>query len=63
MDKRLMEERIRQLMALDRNAVDIYTDLAKNAPNSRIRETLLALAIDESRHVKAEHEVLSLILK
>ena len=63
MDRELMEKRIRQLMAIDQNAFDIYTNLAKAAPDAKAREVLLALAIDESRHCEVEAEIMSLILK
>lgn len=63
MDKKLFEKRLRQLIAIDKNAADIYTDLAKKAVDSKIKETLLALAIDENRHCNAEAEILSLISK
>ena len=62
MDEKLIEERVRQVMALDQNAFDIYTDLAKFAPTGKMKETLLALAIDESRHVQSEKAILKLIL-
>ena len=63
MDKKIMEERMRQLLALDQNSSDIYTKLAGFAQTQKMKDTLLALAADEKRHVKIENEILSLILK
>ena len=62
MDKKIMEERMRQLLALDQNACDIYTKLAGLAQTQKMRATLLALAADEKMHVKAENDILKLIL-
>jgi rubrerythrin len=62
MDKKIMEERMRQLLALDQNAYDIYTKLAALAQTERMRATLVALASDEKMHVRAENEILKLIL-
>jgi len=53
---------MRQLLALDQNACDIYTKLAGLAQTEKMKTTLLALAADEKMHVKAENEILKLIL-
>jgi rubrerythrin len=63
MDKKIMEQRLRQLMALDRNACDIYTKLAGLAQAQKMRDDLLAMAVDEKKHAKIEAEILSMILK
>ena len=57
-----MEERLRQLMAIDRNAYDIYTKLAGLAQTQKMKTTLLSIAADEKDHAKAEDEILKLIL-
>jgi len=62
MDKKIMEERLRQLSAIDRNAFDIYTRLAGLAQTQKMKASLLALAADEKMHSKAEEEILRLIL-
>ena len=54
---------MRQLLAIDQNAHDIYTNLAGRAQAQKMKNTLLALAADEKKHVKAENEILSLISK
>jgi len=63
MDKKIMEKRMRQLLAIDQNAYDIYTSLAGRAQTEKMKNTLLALAADEKKHVKVENEILSLISK
>ncbi len=62
MDKKIMEERLRQLLAIDQNAFDIYTKLATLAQTKNMRSTLLAIAADEKRHAEAERVLLKLIL-
>lgn len=62
MDKKTMEKRVRQLLAADRNAHDIYKSLAGRAQTEKMKNTLLALAADEKKHAEAEAEILSLIL-
>lgn len=62
MDKKIMEARIRQLLALDQNACDIYTRLAGLAQTHKMKTALLALAADEKKHVKVENDILKLVL-
>ncbi|MFA6079366.1 MAG: hypothetical protein WC779_06455 [Candidatus Omnitrophota bacterium] len=62
MNKKIIEERLRQLLAVDQNAYDIYTRLAGLAQTQKMKNALLTLAADEKRHVKDENEMLSLIL-
>jgi len=61
-DKKILEERLRQLLAVDRNAFDIYTKLAERAQTQKMKATLLAIAADEKMHAKSEDEILKLIL-
>jgi rubrerythrin len=63
MNKKIMEERIRQLLAVDQNAFDIYTNLAKLAQTKKMKSTLLIIAADEKRHAEYDHELLKLILE
>lgn len=62
MDKKIIEERTRQLLALDQNAGDIYTKLAGLAQTQKMKDVLLAIAADERMHVKTANEILKLIL-
>lgn len=62
MDKKIMEQRLRQLSAIDQNAYDIYVKLAGLAQTQKMKNDLLAIAADEKKHVKADAEILSLIL-
>lgn len=62
MDNKIMEERLRQLLAVDQNAFDIYTRLATLAQTKKMKNTLLVIAADEKRHAEAERELLKLIL-
>jgi rubrerythrin len=55
------EARLRQIKAMDRNACDIYSDLAENCTNSKIKEALRQLAQDESRHQGLEEDMLQAI--
>ncbi len=62
MDNKIMERRIRQLLALDLNACDIYTKLAGLAQTQAIKNAFLSMAADDKMHAKAENDILKLIL-
>jgi rubrerythrin len=61
MSKRIVEERIRQLLALDKNAYDIYSDLATKADDPKLKEKLELLAKEEAVHVRLVKEMLLLL--
>lgn len=63
MDKttRILEGRLRQLHALDRNALEIYSGLARVAPDPETAETLRRIAADEARHVRHCKRILTLL--
>jgi len=56
-------DRLHQLNAIDRNALEIYSDLAKQVPDKQLAEVFRALAQDEARHVRLEKEIFTLIEK
>jgi rubrerythrin len=58
-----LESRIRQLMANDRNAAEIYSFLSKQAVDDDISKRLAALAKVEAGHMALDREVLDLIEK
>ena len=58
-----MEERVRQLLAIDQNAFDIYTKLATLAQTKKMKNALLIIASDEKEHAEAERALLKLILE
>ena len=62
MDTNILIARIRQLLAVDKNAVDIYSDLAKKA-DERLKEVFAEIVKDERRHVALSLEMLSLLEK
>ena len=57
------ESRMRQLAALDRNARDIYTELAETCQDPDTSKTFRDMAHDETRHLQIEDEILSLLAK
>lgn len=61
MDKKTIEARIRQIAAVDRNAMDIYLELAHNVSDSEIQKQLLFLSEDEKRHIQMLNAALSLL--
>jgi len=63
MDKKIIEERLRQLLAIDQNAFDIYTKLAPLAQTKKMRAILLTIAADEKKHADDERELIKLILE
>lgn len=62
MDKHTLVARIRQLLAVDKNAADIYGDLA-NSAGDRFKAVFADMAGDEKRHVALSLEMLSLLEK
>jgi len=58
---RELEARIRQLHALDLNAVDICTALVPLAPDRETRTLLENIARDEARHVDAHLQILKML--
>ena len=62
MDTKAICARIRQLHAADKNAVDIYSDLAQRA-DERYRQVFADIASDERRHAALSQEMLSLLEK
>jgi rubrerythrin len=61
MDKKTIEMRVRQLLAVDHNACDIYADLAERAQTQKMKDTLLVLVAEEKKHLKMEAEILSIV--
>ena len=58
---RILEARFRQLLALEQNARDIYSDLAANCLDAARSEQLRQIAEDEARHITMEREILELL--
>lgn len=61
MDKNILEARIRQLLAIDKNAFDLYSDLGKNIEDPDLKDKFLKIARDEKRHVALSEEMISLL--
>ena len=61
MERRELMERFRQLNAVDRNALAIYTDLLAQAQGTEWVDPLRQLVRDEARHVAIENEILALL--
>jgi rubrerythrin len=59
----ILKQRVRQLLACDRNAVALYADLARMVDDPQIKEELRGIARDEARHVKLEKMLLDLLDK
>jgi rubrerythrin len=60
-DRKTFKERLRQLMALDQNAFDIYTDLAALTEDQELRKSFLGVADDEKRHTALDKELIALL--
>ena len=56
-----LEERVRQLLAIDTNARDVYADLAKNVEGKGLKAKFLALSREEERHIGLSRKILSLL--
>ncbi len=57
----LFSERIRQLGAIDRNAFDIYSDLARRVEDPALAALFGRLAKQEAHHMSVEKEILILL--
>jgi rubrerythrin len=63
MDRKIIASRLRQLLAADKNACAIYSELAKLSPKDNLREVFLGLAKEEQRHSRLDEEMLLLLEK
>ncbi len=60
-NKTILANRIRQLLQLDRNAAEIYVELADLSDKPALKEQLLQIAGDERRHVAISLRLLKLL--
>ena len=60
-NKQQFEARIRQLLAIDRNAVHVYTELAGSTADAQLRAIFLAIAADEKKHVAYSLQILGML--
>jgi len=63
MDRKTLTARLRQLQAVDMNALAIYTELSESAKNDSQREVFSGIAADERRHVDLGKRMLALLEK
>lgn len=56
-----LEARVRQLLAIDKNASEIYQDLAKLVPDEKMKRDFRRLAREEQEHVAMSQKILSLL--
>jgi hypothetical protein len=62
MDKNILIARVRQILALDKNASELYADLAKNS-EKRFSQAFAQIARDEKRHIALSLKIISLLEK
>lgn len=63
MDKKTLEARIRQVLAVDKNALMVYTDLANTADDAGLKDIFSKIAKDEERHVALGEKLLTMLEK
>lgn len=51
MDRKKFEARLRQLLAADQNARDLYVDLCNKIDENEMKNQFAAMVEDEKRHV------------
>ncbi len=61
MSTRIFEARLRQLLAVDKNARDLYSDLSNRTNDKEIKGRLTANAKEEKQHVVLEEHILLLL--
>jgi rubrerythrin len=60
-DKDTLKERVRQLLAIDKMAMDVYIDLANNIKDSELKDKFSDIAWEEGRHIALSQEILLLL--
>ncbi len=60
-NKTILCNRIRQLLQIDRNAAEIYAELAELAAEPALKKQFLQIAGDERRHVRISLQLLKLL--
>lgn len=58
-----LEARVRQLLAIDKNAADIYRELADLVADVKMKATFRKMADEELGHVALSRRILSLLGK
>ena len=58
---RILEARLHQMLAVEKNAQDIYDDLAVHCLDAARGKQLREIAEDEARHITMEKEILELL--
>jgi rubrerythrin len=61
MERKILISRLRQLLAADKNALDIYTDLSESAPDKSYREKFQKIAQDEKNHTILDAKMLAIL--
>lgn len=61
MDRNTFRQRLRQILATDRNALGLYIDLAGRVRDQSLKDEFLRLAKDEEHHVSQVQEMLALL--
>ena len=59
----IMQARMRQMLADDRNAMEIYSDLAGRCDVSELKVQLQGIAKDEDRHMALSKEILDILAR
>jgi len=60
-DTYTLKERVRQLLAIDKMAMDVYIDLANNVKDRDLKDKFSEIAGEEVRHIALSQEILSLL--
>jgi rubrerythrin len=61
MERKILIARLRQLLAADKNALEIYIDLSGVAPDKSSREKFLKIAQDEKNHTILDAKMLTIL--
>jgi rubrerythrin len=61
LDRKIIAARLRQLLAADKNACAIYSELAQLTDKDALRTVFLGLSKEEARHSKLDEEMLLLL--
>jgi len=63
MDKRTLIARIRQILAADKNALALYSDLARTAEDGELKKKFADIAKDEKKHCALGEKMLLMLEK
>jgi len=61
MDTDTIKKQFVEILELEKNARDIYTDILKNMTNPNVRKVIKSIKDDEMRHIELAERAISIL--